>query len=97
MLELLSLDWLFMYLTDNNCYGFNAIAPWGLGDVGALVFVTYSYIADRIRFKSMKAHRNAFNECISEWGGPHRVRPIPVLGSIFHQFEQIQIRVIVVP
>ena len=34
----------------------------GLGDVGALVFVTYSYIADRIRFKSMKAHRNAFSE-----------------------------------
>ena len=69
----------------------------GLGDVGALVFVTYSYIAGRIRLKSMKAHRNAFSACISEWGGPHRVRTIPVLGGIFHQFEQVQIRVVMVP
>ena len=73
------------------------MATWGVAGVGALVFVTHSSIADRIRFKSMKAHRNAFSGCISEWGGPHRVRSIPVLGGIFHQFEQIQIRVIVVP
>ena len=39
----------------------------GLGDVGALVFVTYSYIAGRIRLKSMKAHRNAFSECMMKF------------------------------
>ncbi len=28
----------------------------GLGDVGVLVVATYSYLADRFRFKSMKVH-----------------------------------------
>ena len=68
-----------MYLTDNYCYRFNAIAPWGLGDVGALLFATYSYIADRIRFKSMKAHRNAFSECMTEVQVPQLERGLTKL------------------
>ena len=51
----------------------------GLGDVGALVFVTYSYIAGRILLKSMKAHRNAFSECMTEVQVPQLERGLTKL------------------